>query len=453
MVRQWMLRGGKGAVLWWVSPQRSQTKIGIKKLVTGEWTKHFHPPALPLDPVTGRPLLVVRWPESDRSSDQRIIMIDGTSIELQHAGKTGDNLKGANAAAILVDETCAIKHRQNWTVLVARLMESGGQIYSSTTPKAGHWLKEVVVDQAKENPDIRVVNLSARDNPWIDPSEIERTIKSAHDEGEAMREIDGQWVSDEGNLWAYWDPQRMTVDDHTYNCLRDQTDVTAQAVRDWWKNDNPYVRGVRTHQPKFVAGMDCNVNPMTAVICKVFGTPGKPDTWGIYVLDVVQKYRVETWQFGNYLKSDECRRGAVSFANIPIAVDPTACSWDPTMTRVSAIKYGKNAGKTLAELGFDARPANLSKLGYACGISRHATTGLLQKLMREGRLFVNATRCTALTRAFEEQQNDGNGVAVKVSHTSSDRLSSPVDALAYVVWAIFQKEEHGPRIPIKIEVM
>ena len=451
MVRQWMLRGGKGAVFWWVSPQRSQTMIGVTKLVTGEFTRQQQPPALPLDPITGRPILVVSWPESEGTRSQKSVLVDGSSILLQHAGKNGDNLKGANVASILVDETCAIRHRANWTVLVARLMESGGQLYSSTTPKAGHWLKEVV-DQAKENKDIRVVSLSSRDNPWLDKKEIDRTVAAAHDEGEAAREIDGLWVSDNGNLWSHFDHRRHTVDDHTYNCLKDQTDVTAQACREWWRGDNPHVRGLRTYQPRFVAGVDVNRNPYNAVICKVFGTPGKPETWSIYVLDVVQKYRVDSHDFGEYLRSDECRRGAVSFAGIPMAIDPTACSFDATMNRISAVKFGKQADKTLAKLGFDARPANLSAKGHPCPVSRHVTTGLLQKLTREGRIIINATRCAALLRAFSEQQNDGNGVAIKESHEASDRLAGPIEALAYLAFALFRDETTGMG-PTKITVI
>lgn len=452
LVRMWMLRGGRGATFWWVSPQRSQTQIGVSKLVTGEFADRKSPPAFPLG-EDGRPLLVASWPETERTSSQRIVMVDGSVIVLHHASRpTGGNLKGHNVQAILCDETCEIKHRPNWTVMIARLMESGGSLYSSTTPRPGHWLKEVVVDASKANKDILVVSLSSRDNPWISKTEIERTIRASHDEGEVAREVDGQWVSDQGNLYIHFDARRHTVDDHTYNCLKDQTDVTAQATRSWWKGPNPYVRSLRTHEPKFVGGLDVNCNPMTCIVAKVFGTPGKPETWSIYVLDEVQKYRTETWQFGQHLRSDQVRRGAVSFANIPIAIDPTACSWDPTMTRVSAVKYGQNAAKTMADLGFDARPANLSVRGYACGVSKHLTTGLLQKLTREGRIIINATRCPALMRAFTEQQNDGKGVAVKVSNTSSDKLSSPIDALAYLAWALFQDEETGSS-PAKIEVL
>lgn len=451
-IRQWMLKGGKGAVFWWVSPQRAQTQIGVRKLVTGEYTDRFSPPAFPMDKY-GKPILAISWPDSERATKQVIRMLDGSIIALQHASKPeGDNLKGNNVQAILVDETCAIKHKANWTVLLARLIDSRGSIFSATTPKPGHWLKEQVVDASTTNKDILLVNLSSRDNPWISQDEVERTIKASNDTGEVSREIDGQWVSDNGNLWVHFDPRKHTVDEIHFNMIKDQKDITSKAVRDWWKGQNPYVKSVRCVNPKYVAGMDVNCNPMTAVICKIFGNTDNPKDWGIYVVDVVQQFKTETWKFGDYLKSESCRQGRVSYEGIPIALDPTACNHDPTMTRDKAIKFGKNAGKTLAELGFDARSANYSKKGASVGISRHATTGLLQNLMREGRLIINATRCDALYRALTEQQNDGNGLAVKESHTSSDKLSSPIDALAYLAWALFHKEELGEKKEIEFDI-
>lgn len=456
LVRQWILKGGRGATFWWVSPQRSQTLIGVEKLVTGEYSDRAQPPALPLDPITGRPILVAKWPETERSSDQRIVLLDGSSIVLQHASRpTGANLKGRNIRAILVDELCEVKHRPNWTVMLNRLTDSGGSIFAASTPRPGHWAKDDVVDAAKTSKDIHVASLSIRDNPWMAKEEIARTIAVCRDEGEVAREIDGQWVSSKGGLYLHFDPRKHIRHDPSYNLPKDFNDVTAQACGSWWRGDNPYVRGLRILAPQFVGGMDVNCNPMTAIICKVFGDPRHPEKWGLYALDEVQLHHTDTWAFGNHLRGaagEKARRGAVSYANIPLALDPTACTYDPTTPRGGYAKYSSSAARTMAELGFDARAANLSDKGHPYGVGRHHTTGLLQELMREDRFLINGTKCPTLMRAITEQENDGRGLAVKVTNTSSDRLSSPIDALAYLAWALFSRDYIG-RTKAKIEIL
>ena len=445
LVRQWMLRGGRGATFWWVSPQRSQTMIGVAKLARGEYSDRPQPPAFP-------PELVASYPDTERSSDQRIMMIDGSAISLQHASRpTGGNLKGRNVQAILLDEACEVAHRPNWTVMIARLMDSGGSIFAASTPKGGHWLKEEVVDAQRTNKDIHVESLSVRDNPWIPKVEIDRTIKSCRDENEVRREIDGQWVSDTGNLWIHFLLSKHTVDDPSFNMLRDRQDITAQAVRDHWRGSNPYAKGLRTSAPGFVAGQDFNVSPMSTVVAKVFGDPAKPDTWGIYVLDEIQSYQSDTWKHGQWLRSDKVRAGRVSYANIPVACDSTACNYDPTRVQGSSV-HGSSAAKTLADMGFDARPCGYSAKGYPQNPRLLDSISLMHKLMREDRILVHGTRCPQLLRALSEQQVRANGLPEKVSHTASDKLSGPIDALRYLCWALFANQ-FMDRQPTKVTVM
>lgn len=450
-VRQLLLKGGKGAVFWWVAPTRQQTMIGVEKLVVGEVSDRPQPPALPLG-EDGRPLLAVKWPDTPRSSDQRIVLVDGTTIELHHASRpSADNLKGRSVRGILLDEACAVAHRPNWGVLCSRLMDSGGQLFFATTPKGGHWLKEETVDAQKTNKDIYVEHLSTRDNPWVSKEELRRTIAVCRDANHVLREIDGQFVSDTGNLYIHFDSKLHTVDDPSFGMLRDRQDITSQAIRGHWRGVNVYSKGMRTTQADFVAGMDFNVNPLNTVICKVFGDPSKPDTWGLYVLDEIQTHHSDTWQHGNYMKSEKCRHGRVSYAGIPIACDSTACTNDPTVVKGTS-RYGHNAAKTLVDLGFDARPCDWSDKGYPKNPHVLDSISLMHKLMREGRILVHGTRCRELLRGLTEQQVLPSGLPVKVSATASDRLSGPVDALRYVVWALF-RDQFAERKKTKIEII
>lgn len=450
-IRQILLKGGKGAVFWWVAPSRDQTMIGVNKLLFGEVSDRHQPPALPLDPLTGRPLLAASWPETPRSSDQRIVLVDGTVIALQHASRpNGDNLKGRSVRGILLDEACAIAHRPNWGVLCSRLMDSGGQLFFATTPKGGHWLKDETVDAQKTNKDIHVESLSTRDNPWVSKEELKRTISVCRDENHILREIDGQWVSDTGNLWIHFHLQNHTVDDPSFNMLRDRQDITAQACRAHWRGGNPYVRGLRTTDAKYVLGQDFNVSPMSTVVAKVFGDPSKPETWGVYILDEVQSWNSDAWKHGNWLKSDKVRAGRVSYANSPISCDSTSC-YTTSQVRGSSVHASSDA-KVLADLGFDARACWLSEKGYPQNPRLLDSISLMHKLMREDRILVHGTRCPQLLRALSEQQVRANGLPEKVSHTASDKLSGPIDALRYLCWSLFA-DQFLDRKPAKIEIL
>lgn len=452
LVRQWILKGGRGAAFWWVAPSRSQTLIGVEKLVTGEYSDRPQPPALPLDEATGRPLLVAKWPETERSSDQRIVLLDGSCIVLQHASRpTGANLKGRNVRAILVDELCEIKHRPNWTVMINRLTDSGGSLFAASTPRPGHWAKEDVVDAQETSKDIHLSSLSIRDNPWMAREEVARTIAVCRDEREVAREIDGLWIGDgAGVLYSHFNPKLHTIDDPTFGLPGDRQDITSQAIRGHWRGVNPYSKGMRTVRADFVAGQDFNKDPMSTVICKVFGNPTKPETWGVYVVDEVLTRHSDTHDHGEFMRSEKCRHGRVSYANIPIACDSTACNYDQTVEKGSGRSH--KGAKTLVELGYDARPCAWSEKGYPVNPHILDSVSLMHKLMRENRILVHGTRCPRLLHGLTEQQVLPNGLPLKVSGTNSDKISGPIDALRYLCWALFA-DQFLDRQKAKIEFL
>jgi len=52
------------------------------------------------------------------------------------------------------------------------------------------------------------------------------------------------------------------------------------------------------------------------------------------------------------------------------------------------------------------------------------------------RLIVHGTYADELVRSLELQTATPDGQPYKVSHTRSDKISGPIDALGYVVWAL-----------------
>src|SRR5690606_10240831 len=105
-----------------------------------------------------------------------------------------------------------------WTVLLGRLLDSGGQLLVATTPIKGHWLKEDVYDAGKPydeiGPDDEIVRLDFRieRNPWISRKEHKRTEKVLADEATAAREFGGLWVGKGKTLWGHYDPVRHLRD-------------------------------------------------------------------------------------------------------------------------------------------------------------------------------------------------------------------------------------------------
>ncbi len=453
--RQWMLKGGQGVEFWLIGPGYDQAFIALDKLLFGMAAGgRTVPPVFPLSD-SGAPALAVKWPTTPRASDLTIYMVDGSRIALKHANNPeANNLKGFNVAAILFDEAAACRYEQAWIVCNARVMEDNGAIYAATTPIPGHWIKHLVVDpyEAGEAPRFLVKSLSVRKNPWISEAKVARIHESLKQKGEnaVRREFDGEWVSDRGSLWKHFDVKAHTVDGDGWDVSEYDLghNVTKRAVRGWWRGRNRFISGVSTKDARFVGGQDFNTAPMTTVICQVYGDPkSDPDTWGLFVIDEVWRWNVTTWQHGMWLR--DVRKGRPGtetdpsdrygpFAGMPIACDSTGAYRDPTKSPIN--KGSSNAVRELAKLGFDARECMRTPKGKPRNPAVLDRTSLLHKLMRENRLFVHGTRCPKLIQGLTEQEDDGTGRAVKVTRTATDVLSSPVDALAYCVWALFSGE-------------
>lgn len=411
--RKWLIQGGFGKRFWWISPNWKQTRIGVQKLCVRRGNS---PPIIP-------PELRTYFPKNERSIDQAIHMFDGARIEFHHGNGDGDNLKGYDIEAGVYDELTSIDKIENWRIGKARTMDSRGQVATASTPKQGHWARHEIVARARFSDDVSHVELTCFDNPWVSKDEIARLI--AADGGErdptVRREYFGEWVADATALWPDWRPdEHIRVGDVWSPLDINKLDITEQVARGFWDSNGTY---------QYVVGQDFNVNPMTSVICSIFGDPDDPSTWGVLVVDEVQTR-------GNVLNHAahlEKRYGT----GVPIACDSTGAL--PGTHPSQGAKGSNTNALLLREAGFDCKPC-YRRRGTPANPRVIDSLNLMHRLFRQGRIIVHS-RCHALITALDTQEANPDGSIAKQSGALSDRISAPTDALRYLVWALFSKRE------------
>jgi hypothetical protein len=449
LLLRWLRRGGRRRKFWVVSHELQQAFDVAARMVHGEAD---HPRVLPAEVVRSMPTSV-------RSKDPKVVLIDGSVIELRHTNKTtGGNLKGKAVVDILWDEAVETPSPAVYTVLVNRLTGSRGTMLCSTTPLPGHFLKKEVVDEAHTaHPDgttsgspLKAVHyLRMRDNVWYSRQGIEDSYASCRDETTRRRECDGEWLVGEGRLWTFWSPDRMQIwGEHRTLEERGLADVTEAAVRLRWPGENPFVRGLRPpSRIWYVGGQDFNCVPMSLVIAQIEGDPDAPadrSKWRLWIWDESVVKRTNTRAFAEHVASSEladvCGWKVSRYAKMPILCDASGCYTDPTRHRMARARAAPTARTSAAEImsegGFDCRPCHLNENKLPENPRIRARVDLLHRLMREDRIRVHS-RCKYLLKAIDEQEDDGRGVPVKESHHASDRLSGPIDAAGYLAWGIF----------------
>jgi hypothetical protein len=441
---RWAEYGGKGVCLWWVAPTREMTQIAVDKLVRGERTNRFARPLFPR-------ALVRYYPKTELVKPQRIVLIDGSKIELKYAGR----LKGRSAIFINVDEACDVKDEANWTVIHGRTMDSGGQVMATTTPVAGHWLKKVVdiaipyhaltdamwADLAVQNVSLQ---LSCLRNPWIPLHEVERSIaaKGGPSDPEVRREFFGEWIASGNRMWRHWDPKRHMIEGigdepHDFGWIN----VTSIAIRHFAP------RGARNDK---VGGWDCNDFPQSLIHAYVAVADradlGNPRKWAIMVTtEIVKKATIVKW--GEFL----AERAAIErgkplswIVGLVIVGDANTCYED---TRGPSNKGQGTDADVLRERGFVVVPpawteSKPEKPAKPKNPSIRDRCKELHKLMHEDRLKIHGD-CKKLLDAIESQTCDDRGLPLKVSGQASDRLSGPADALGYLVYRVFSGATEG----------
>ena len=459
------LLGGPGAQIWWVAPTREKTHIGVRKLILGEKTDRSVRAVIP-------PELVVSYPKNWRAADQKIVLIDGTTIFLKYGGRDGGNLKGDPAQRIFIDELCEIDHAINFQICLDRLTDSGGQLGGATTPVAGNWAREEIFEigvthevaarkKAKgEVVDVIVETASAYENPFQDPKEVDRRVRAGggRDNPKVRREVFGEWIGEGPTMWPHFftEPKSEKINNrqHRISHLRDGpwrdvdgwglVNVSQIAGSGFW-DGNPNL--------DTIAGQDFNVWPMSVVVGQIACPPdldqSDPDNWILFITDEVMK-KGNIYDFADFLatKAGSYRGRKLPkdyFAGLPIACDSTGAQINPPATH-NFTQTGMTLAQVMRDHGFDCRPCHWSENDKPVNPSKVDQASLLHKLMTDRvvsktgvwpRLIVHATRCKDLIHSLTTQESDDKGRPLKEAGTASDRLSGPVDALLYLAWAMF----------------
>lgn len=439
---RWLFRGGKNRLFRLMGPELKQAHILKSKLVDGE---NLTPPVLP-------PELVISAPQSEKSGDQTIYLVDGSEIQLKHA-KIAGHLKGVSVVDILWTEVTECLHEEAYVISVARTVDTGGQLFLDSTPKAGHWMKDSVIDIAHEQREalkrgeinkltIKTMSMSSLKNPWVSREEmiLARAVAAKTGEQIARREFDGEWVGDNATIFGdIWDGSIHIVDmpvnepDLGIFGLRD---ITKQASRKWFRGSG--------HD--WVIGVDVNRNPHTAVVCKIFGNIHDPKTWGLYIHDEVRTWDTDAYGAAKHLSRS---RGGM-YKGGGVAIDANAAH--PNQHAAHTNGRATTPVKDYKRLGFNARPPTYtSKNGKAKNPDVLDSTAVVRHLMRERvygrpRFLVNSI-CTGTIKAIEQQEDRGDGRPVKESNTYSDReIAAFTDSIRYLAWPIFNRSIFSKKI-------
>lgn len=425
-VRQWMLKGGRNAVGWWLAPSREQAqKICVEKLVEGK------PGVPPLLSST----IVLSHPDTHESGEQTLRLVDGTRVDLYPLDhRAGGNVKGFGPAWLLADEICEVRSRAAWRVLRGRATVTGEgkqrvQIFMPSTPMPGHWAKEEIVDAVDRgsNPDFTYSHLAMSTNVFIPASEVASAIKDAGgpDDPTCRREVFGEW--DGGNkLFPAFNSAKHIVDVDTLEALG-LRDVTPAAVRRAF--------GALTFG-EWVAGHDFNRNPANTVIAKV-GVPvereHRPELEVLVVLALVQSWNGDAETHGHLL--------AERWPALPIVCDPQGAQVGFKR------KKGKDESPTeamdLARAGHHVITAHVSDDGHPYSPPVITSVDLMNRLLRKRRVLIHRS-AVELISSLQKQTRTPRG-GIDKSTDATNRASGPTDAWRYLGWALYIAEAFPPK--------
>lgn len=454
LVRQWLLHGGREKRFWLCSHTLPKAFRLWEKIFRGTGTS---PPLLPL-------ALAASYPESHRSSNLITRMVDGSIIDLRHFNDpSAENLKSDAIVAALVDEAAHLPSEDCFTALYNRTLDERGSIFLATTPRPGHYLKPKLVDPSLDLARLRGLGLdvpadhagllwlyrelSLFTNPWLDPIEVKIRVRAQGDEDPSvLRDVFGRWVANAGPLWRQFSTDRHVLRNEcrALSEMPGWTDTTALVSRRLFARDNPAYRSLRASNPRHIGGMDVNISPHSTVLAQVAADPADPtnrDKWKLIVWDMMQTDKGDASVHANALAGKRFAKmvrpdsDGATYHGIGIIVDGTAIGRDPTAHRYGGNPKGLPA--VFGALGFDLRAAVYTDKHKPANPHKADSYLLLHRLLAEGRLIIHA-RCEPLINALQSQEDSGDGTTpIKVSHNASDRLSSSVDALRYLAWAVW----------------
>jgi hypothetical protein len=443
---QMLERGGPGAVFWWVGPDQKQARaVGLGKLVTGERTDRAARPIIPHE-------LIVSWPKH-AAQDVPLRLIDGSEVYFKHASETdAANLKSIPVQAIVLDEGCSVRHEVNWDEILSRLTTTGGQVLTASTPVLGNFLKRRVYDVGKTYDEIAagaetntaIANLTVFDNVWQSPANVAEYVRSFGTDTLRLRlQAYGEWVAVGTRLWRNFEKSIHVVEGVSRSCedygLRN---VTAIAGREFFKGTGSPLAEV--------GGQDFNLHPMNLAVLQV-GCPfelsaADPANWVLFVHDLVARDS-DIVQWAEWLRDKAGGRHGRALQ--PDHYRGLAMACDASQGHANKAPQHGDIDPYIREMqraGFDCRPCGLSNNGKPQNPTIPQRTTLLHRLMADRlqvangrsypRLLVHGTYAGELVASLELQTQQDDGTPYKVSNTRSDRISGPVDALAYIAWAL-----------------
>lgn len=490
-VDAWIELGGRGVKLWWVAPELADCQRGVNKLVLGEAIRGGE--RAERRPPIFDPRLVDDFPGRDNPDGlleqikrrKPIRLVDGTIIELRYAGRggavddqqgggsrRGGNLKGDVCAWIGVDEGAEILSSSTWHTLIQRTTDSGGWLTTATTPVVGSPLKHLIFD---EGTDITAndgeyltgyIQVSMESNPWITPREVKRTIATLELEPNGKDLIDqdvrGLWIVPGGKMWEHFDPEvhivegpSRLVEDYRVDGRRLRAITEGVAIR--------FFRGTKSPLHR-VGGQDFNHRGHFTVVVQIGCPEGLDETdsenWVVFAEDEVRKAG-EPAEAARFLSRQAAAVRSLPkahFARLAIACDSTGAQDRVSESATGNVRSMFTPCDEYIKAGFDMRPCHRSDKGKPINPEKLAQQGVLHKLMRrndlgqqaprylagdvEGlppstRLLVHKARCPELIKGLREQRRNQFGFLRKRSDTRDDRISDPVDAFLYILWALF----------------
>lgn len=438
---RWFWGGADGVKFRVQGPEMPQAHVIKDKLCVGdEDAAAIFPPEL-----------VSYYPEDQRKAHQWIDMVDGSSIQLTHT-KSEKHLKGFKLKAILWTEATECPNINIHTVTSGRTVQ-GGQVYVDGTPKAGHWLRPIVMDAKKdrekelqhgERPALRAISKPMSANPWLNPEEValRRAASWAIDPTTTRRDYDGEWVGNHAMIFGdVWDAEIHVVDVFSDDLSSlGLVDVTRQVSRRWFRGTG--------HD--WIAGADVNYDPHTAVICKLFQVPGTENATGIIIMDTVRTPRTDAYEAAFKLRTVSSGK----YQGIGVALDANG-SWDTQHVSHTGGR-ATTPVKDYKRVGFDVRCNKHTRTGKPANPPVRDSTALIRHLMRsragpsskQTPLFLVNARCKDVINAIESQEDDGTGKPIKVSGAASDRMIAAfTDSIRYIAWPFFNKGVY--RKPVK----
>lgn len=446
-LRQWMLRGGAGTIAWFLGPELDRAFVLVEKWCDGE----------PGNPAVCPAELILHRPYSKSEPDPVIRLIDGSAIQVRHAD--AKRMTARSTVWWLWTEAATTSDIKAYARARGRLVSSKGQGYLDAVPEPRNWVKTAIIDAAQSeadeasqaerdgrsfHPSIRVQQLGARRNPWVDESEaadFERDLKRI-DPRLAQREAGGEWVGDADLLFEL-DGSKVTFDigPVTAASALDHLgfeDCTKQASLRWF---------TRPHD--WIIATDVNGFPHTSLIGKMGCPKGKdprvPKHWNAVFLDLMQVWGLDSEQAAIALRGHRNGR----YAGAGVVMDATSAQTEHSAT--GALNSSKQIIplRAFTQAGFETRGPRYGKPRPDKpprfeNPDRTDGTTVCRTALREARVHVDRFTCGDFLFALRNQEAEPDGITpAKRPNTLQDQyVASFVETFRYWMWPFFSMPVH-----------